>query len=81
MEQDTEVVPRIQVSSNLPIQRVTGTHINPDGGSLQAAPTEGRTNTNTDTAEKYRGQISGRRRYFSVSEETTGRRQNTLRHG
>ena len=72
MEQDTEVVTRIQGSPISPHQRGNGTHINPLGGSLQVAPTGGRTNPITGAAGKYHGQASRRRRYCSDSAKTLG---------
>ena len=53
MQQDIEVVPKIQRSSNYHQKRETVTHLNPEEGYLQAAPTGGRTNPNTGTAGKY----------------------------
>ena len=73
MQQDIEVVPKIQRSSNYHQKRETVTHLNPEEGYLQAAPTGGRTNPNTGTASKYHIRVSGRRGYCSCSAETTGR--------
>ena len=71
MEQDTEVEPRSQVSLISPHQIGTGTHLNPEGGSLQAAPIRGRTNQNTGTTSNYCGQALGRIGDFICSVETT----------
>ena len=71
MEQDTEVVPRGQGSPNSPHKKGTGTHINPEGGSLQAVPARGQGNTNTSTTGKYHGRTPGRREDCSGSADTT----------
>ena len=51
-------------------QRGTVTHLHPEGGSLQAAPTRGRGNPNSSKTGKYCGQNPGRRGYFSSSVDT-----------
>ena len=72
MEQDTEVVPRSQGSPSFHHQRKTVTDLKPEGGSLQEAPTRGRTNPNTGTSGNYCGQASGGRGDFICSAKTTG---------
>ena len=61
MNQDTEVVPRIQGSPSLPHHKRAGTNLNPVGGLIQAATTGGRATTNPGTTGKYYGQASRRR--------------------
>ena len=68
------MVTRSQGSEISPHQKETVTHLNLAGGSIQAAPTGGRTNPNTGTDSKYHGKASGRRGHCRGSAETTGRR-------
>ena len=69
MDQDPKVAPRGQGPPNFPHKRGTEKHLNPEVGSLQAAPAGGRENPNTSTTGKYCGKTPGRRGYCSSSAE------------
>ena len=70
MEQNLEVLPRVQGGPNAPHQIGTETHLNTEGGSLQVAPDVGRGNPDTSTTGKYFRYTPGRRGYYSRSGET-----------
>ena len=69
MEKNLEVLPRVQGGPNTPHQRGTETHLNTEGGSIEAAPSRGRGNSHIGTTGKYRGQNPGSRGDFSGGAE------------
>ena len=71
MEQDPEVVPKIQGSPNTPHQIVTGTHLNPEGGSIQTATSGGQDNLDTSTTGKDFRRTPIKGGYFSGSFDTS----------
>ena len=74
MEKTPEVVPRIQGTPKPPHHhhhRGTVTHLNPEGGSLQTAPTVGRGNPYTGKTGKYSVRTPGKRGNCSGGADTT----------